>query len=123
MRLIRLRRSIGDFIFRWYPPEVLERLADDWLVENRVEDALGAYTLADAKYTSRRGRIDPLAVGVRARRAWCLAQLGRRPEAMELYRDALAAKRQSADDQPPTAQMLSEQLHGLTAQPESTFVK
>ena len=114
MRLVRFRRKVGDFLFRFYPPEALDKLADEWLEDGRLEDALAAYTLADHKYTAKRGRVDPLAVGVRARRAWCLSQLGRRGEAIEVSREALAAKRESGDQQPPTVEELSERLRNLT---------
>jgi len=98
---------------RRYPPEVLQKLADSWIAEKRIEDALTAYTVAERKYNSRSGRENPHSVGVRARRAWCLVQLGRDAEGAQLYRDALAAKRQSGDREPPTAQMLMESLRAV----------
>ena len=107
---IRIRRSIGSFLFRFYPPEVLQKLADGWADDRRWLDALKTYTLAEPKYTARAGRTDPFSVGVRARRAWCLVMIGRPTEGAELYRDALDAKRHSGDSEPPTAAMLEERL-------------
>jgi len=107
---IRIRRSIGSFLFRFYPPEVLQKLADDWAGDGRWLDALKTYTSAEQKYTARAGRIDPFSVAMRARRAWSLVMIGEPSEGAELYRDALDAKRRSGDGKPPTAAMLEERL-------------
>src|ERR1039458_3516895 len=98
---IRIRRSIGSFLFRFYPPEVLQKLADDWADDRRWLDALKTYTVAEQKYTARAWRTDPFSVGMRARRAWCLVMIGKPSEGAELYRDALDAKRRSGDSKPP----------------------
>jgi uncharacterized protein YciW len=107
---VRIRRRIGSFLFRFYPPEVLQKLADGWADDRRWLDALKTYTLAEQKYTARAGRTDPFSVGMRARRAWCLVMIGKPTEGAELYRTALDAKRLSGDSVPPTAAMLEERL-------------
>jgi len=32
---VRIRRSIGTLLFLFYPPEVLQKLADDWADDRR----------------------------------------------------------------------------------------
>ena len=116
----RIRRSIGTFLFRFCPPEVLQTLAGEWADDRRWHDALKAYTLAEQKYTARAGRIDPFSVAMRARRAWCLVMIGKPSDGAKLYRDALDAKRDGGDSEPPTAAILEERLAEAQALSESS---
>ena len=109
-RFGRIRGSIADLLVRFYPPEVLHSVASDWADEGRFKEALKVFNVAERKYSARSGPASPNAVGMRAGRAWCLVMLGKPVEGAELYSDALIAKRQSGDDQSPSAMELAERL-------------